>query len=72
MALRNIILMVRNPATTATFLMESIGLKMYTESPTMIELRAESSSMSVPIILKAADMNVSFLSTGYSPIGKCS
>jgi len=71
MALRSIILTVKNPVNAAKFFTDVVGLKIRHQSDTSIELESSLKSNGIanqtPIILKEG-MNAASLSNGYSPL----
>jgi len=66
MALRSLILTVRNPASTAKFYERTLGLVVKHSSPTSIEL-VGATIPSIPIIIREGT-NAASLTVGYTPI----
>jgi len=67
MSLRQIVLLVKNARTSASFFESAIGLKIMHESTDQIQMNSPTIASTVPIILKEST-NVSQLTTGYTPI----
>ena len=66
MSLRSIILSVKSPDVTSEFFSKVLGLGVFYENGTTVELRGNR-TQSIPIIIKEATSAAS-LSVGYTPI----
>jgi len=66
MALRSLILTVRNPASTAKFYERTLGLVIKHSTPTSFELIG-ATTPSIPLIIREGT-NAASLTVGYTPI----
>eukprot|EP00051_Salpingoeca_urceolata_P014993 m.191804 g.191804 ORF g.191804 m.191804 type:complete len:126 (-) comp18253_c0_seq1:133-510(-) len=68
LALRSVLLFVRDKHVAASFYQQGLGLSVIAETPVSLHLRPESQPAGPSIVLQQIDDSEACLSVGYSPL----